>query len=256
MCLITLAYKIHKKYPILFAANRDEFYVREAQQMHWWNDDVLAGKDMEAGGTWFGMNKNFQWAAITNYRNLKLHRKDARSRGVIIPEFLEGDEMGWGFLESLRQKSKDYNPFNLLLFDSEKLYYFNNIENNIQELKPGVYALSNAFLDSNWPKTKKIKSEFNQLVSSSDLEPSIVFNMLNDKSRADKDELPDTGVGFEWEHKLSAVFIKSPEYGTRCSTFLRMDQNAETEVWEKTFVPSMDIDLKHFSFQSGNGNFN
>ncbi|MEX0810784.1 MAG: NRDE family protein [Chitinophagales bacterium] len=248
MCLIALAYKVHEKYPVLFAANRDEFYKRETQQMHWWEDGILAGRDLEAGGTWFACDKKGRWGAVTNYRNLKLHTNDALSRGRLIPDYLNGTADAATFLENLKPQCEKYNPFNLLLFDQNGLYYFNNIEKQIQELKPGIHTLSNAFLNSDWPKSKKAAIKFESLIQQEKTEPDSVFKMLRDEQLADKSELPDTGVGMEWEQVLSSMFIKSPDYGTRCSTFMRMDNDQNTEVWEQTYVPDTDEALKYFSF--------
>ena len=248
MCIISLVYKLDSKYPILFGANRDEFYERDAMQMHWWEDgNILAGKDQQAGGTWFGINKKGHWASVTNIRYLPMHRKDAASRGEIIPEFLNKEESTLMFLKALKIKSEDYNPFNVFLYDGVDLFYFNNIHRVFRKLTPGLYTLSNAYLSSAWPKTKKLGEGTKRILANNNLEAEDFFKILADKERAPKPELPNTGVGEEMEEMLSSVFIESPKYGTRCSTYMRIDKNEQLEVWEKTYVPQIDEDLCYFN---------
>ena len=222
MCLILFAWKKHPKYDLIVAANRDEFYDRPTQKAHIWPEevDLIAGKDLKAGGTWMGISKSGKFAALTNYRDPKHMNPEAPSRGDLTKDFLKKEISPASYLQEILSENIPYNGFNLLLGDSDSLYYYNNINNEIKELEAGIYGLSNALLNDPWPKVINGKVKLEEAVSNENLTPSDLFNILRDRVIAPDHELPHTGVPMEWERALSSMYIETENYGTRCSTVL------------------------------------
>ena len=225
MCLILFAWQAHPDYPLLVAANRDEWRERPAAAAAWWDDapDILAGRDLEAGGTWLGITRRGRFAAITNFRDPADRKSTAPSRGQLVSDYLRGSAAPRDYLESLAANAARYNGFNLLLADENTLCYFGSREGTIIDVAPGIHGLSNHLLDEPWPKVEKAKSAlgaaFEAKVSESALQERS-FAFLSDTSRAADNALPDTGVGLEWERILSSALIVGEKYGTRCSTLL------------------------------------
>lgn len=251
MCLIFLSLHQHPNYKLIVAANRDEFYARNTAAAEWWPEhpQIIGGRDLEAVkpdgtcGTWMAMNKNGRIAMVTNYRDIKNIRPDAPSRGHLVTNFLLGDEHPKKYLERLDKSAKEYNGFNLLVGSAEELYYLSNYKSGIEKIEDGFHGLSNALLDTPWPKVKEGKEKMSRLFAAEKIQASDLFNGLYDDRRAPDDQLPDTGVGLERERMLSAMFIKSPNYGTRCSTVVTVDQNNKVEFTERVY------DLKTFEFE-------
>lgn len=239
MCLILLAYKVDPEYPIVLASNRDEFYQRPTAPIHQWEDEstIIAGRDLEKQGTWLGISaKTGEFAAITNYRNPKEASNDQmRSRGEIPVNFLNSDLTTERFFQSLMKDRSEYPGFNFLAGNVNELYYYSNINNNLEKLSPGFYGLSNHFLNTEWPKVKigvdGIKKWINQKNKSIDQ----LFALLQHAESASDEDLPDTGVGLELERMLSPLFIQSEHYGTRASTVLRYKSDDSVEVTERTY---------------------
>ena len=240
MCLIVFAYKIHPKYKFIFATNRDEFYDRPTEQADYWKDhpELLAGKDLQAGGTWMGITKQGRFAAVTNYRDLKNIKEDAPSRGMLTLDFLNNNISAEEFYENIKPSLQDYNGFNLILGSVDDLFYFSTHKNGINKLEPGIYGLSNAVLNTDWPKVKKSKDGLSTLLKNDEVHPWELLSILNDTRKAKEEDLPDTGVGLEWEKILSSIFIQSPKYGTRCSTAVVVDIENNLRFAEKTFFGS------------------
>lgn len=236
MCLITLAYRRHPDYPLVFAANRDEFYARPTAPAAFWEDapDVLAGRDLQAGGTWCGVTRNGRIAAVTNFRDLRNLRPDAPSRGDLVAGFLRGSEHPEAYLARVAAEAARYNGFNLLVGDLAGLYYFSNQEGDIRALQPGVYGLSNHLLDTPWPKVVRARERLDTVVRGPSLSPEPLFDLLADEHRAGDETLPDTGVGLDLERVLSSVFIRSPQYGTRTSTVFWIDRRGTLAFEERT----------------------
>lgn len=257
MCLLVLAYRCHPEFPLIVAANRDEFFRRPTAPADFWNNDILAGRDLEAGGTWMGVNRTGRFAALTNVRDPKVFRADAKSRGLIVSDFLVSEKPATDFLTQLARDCDNYNGFNLVLGDSNQLNYFNNITKETLELSSGIHGLSNDQLDTPWPKVTRAKRGLEKALTGSPdmLEPQL-FELLRNDIKAGDDELPDTGVGIERERWLSPIFIRTKEYGTRCSTLLLSRRNGEIQYIERTF----DIDLqsvvlrRHQFITTGNAN--
>lgn len=243
MCLIVLGIKSHPVYKLVFAANRDEYYDRPSAPVCFWKEapDLLAGKDLRAGGTWFGITKGGRIAAITNYRDPASHNSEAPSRGELVSGFLLGHEEPIDYLEALRAEADKYNGYNLIIGSRDNLYWYSNRGDRVNRVPPGVHGLSNHLLNTPWPKVVRTKEAMGQLLTRADKpEPEEIFHLLSDRHRADEKSLPHTGVGLELEQKLSSVFISIPDYGTRSSTILLIDQNDQVTCLERTFDPDPD----------------
>ncbi len=199
---------------------------------------MLAGKDLQAGGTWMGITRNGRLAALTNYRDPKNINPEADSRGMLVTSYLTGRMDPQHYLEKIDSSKIPYNGFNLLTGDSQHLYYYSNRERVVRKLAPGIYGLSNHLLDTPWPKVSKGKSKLASLLKAEgplNIEP--LFSILTNRSVADDNELPDTGVGREWERVLAPMFISSDIYGTRSSTILLWEKTHEVQFEEQTFDP-------------------
>lgn len=240
MCLIALAYKIHPRFPLIVAANRDEFMDRPTEAAHFWKDapDILAGRDERAGGTWMGITRKGRFAAITNYRDLRMMMTAGPSRGLLVREALE---------HGIDTKStKAYAGFNLIYGSVDTLRYHNNIEGVDEELQPGIHGLSNHFLDTPWPKVVKAKQELEKALALPDDDlPEALFRILADDATAPDASLPDTGLPIEMERAASSIFIRTPGYGTRCSTTVLVDNDRKTWFAERSF-PGGGIVLERF----------
>ncbi len=238
MCLLALAWHAHAQLPLAVVANRDEYYDRPSQAAHWWPEQphILAGRDLQAGGTWMGITHNGRFAALTNYRNPHMLKPNLRSRGELVSGFLQADSSPFDYARLVIQQADVFNGFNLLLADRSSLVYTNNVDARIETLQPGVYGLSNALLDDNWPKTESAAHKLRRwLDTSADIEE--LARLLSDRSAADDDHLPDTGLTFELEKALSAEFIEMESYGTRCSTALVVDNQGTAGWLEVNFKP-------------------
>jgi len=247
MCLILFSYKSHKNYKLILAANRDEFYDRPTLPMQWWenNDGVLAGIDQDKRGTWMGVNKNGRFAALTNYRQMPITEKFDSSRGFLVSEFLTSDISRDEYMAELRSCAASYDGYNLLFGDVEKISYFSNKGAETAELEPGIYGLSNHLLNTAWPKVEAGKVRLQEIVEKDDVDTSSLFKMMENTDFGQDSDLPDTGVGLELERILSAAFIKSPDYGTRCSTVLLVDWENNVTLEERSYVPEA---LNKFKF--------
>lgn len=236
MCLILLAWHSHPRFPLIVAANRDEFYRRRSASADFWgaHPQVLAGRDLEAGGTWLGITRQGRFAALTNYRDPSRHLADAPSRGRLVSDFLCGHDTIDAYLDSLQPS--DYNGFNLLLGDKQQLVAFNNITQERNTLAPGIYGLSNATLDTPWPKVGAGKTALEQALATLPDETAL-WHLLHDDQIHPDAVLPATGVPLEWERLLSAAFIRSPDYGTRCSTLIKVGADGTASFDEQTWLP-------------------
>jgi uncharacterized protein with NRDE domain len=237
MCLILLSYKSHSFYPFILTANRDEFYDRPTLPAAFWEDrpDLLAGRDLKEGGTWLGITRKGRMAALTNYRDPLSVKLNAPSRGWLVKDFLCGGEAPDRYLKRMAGQADLYNGFSLILGDLSKLYYFSN-RSGMTLLSPGVYGLSNGLLDTAWPKVRQGKERFAALLLQRErLLPEELFTLLTDQSKPDDHELPDTGIGLEWERILSSIFISSPVYGTRSSILLMIDHRRHVTFMERVY---------------------
>jgi uncharacterized protein with NRDE domain len=237
MCLILIAQNIHPHYKLIVAANRDEFYNRPTNSAkHWENfPSLLAGKDLSAGGTWMGITKNGRFCAITNYRDLRNVKQSAPSRGDLVLSYLTTEIYPANFVEELQTKGNEYNGFNLLFGDVDAITYYSNQKNEAQVLTCGIYGLSNHFIDTAWFKNTRSREMFESIISKNTFTQEELITILQDKIEAPEDQLPDTGVGKEWEKVLSPIFIHSEIYGTRCSTIITVSKENEVIFTEVSY---------------------
>ena len=238
MCLIVFAYQT-ENYPFLLAGNRDEFYSRPTRKAQYWDHypDLLAGKDLKAGGTWMGVTKNGKFAALTNYRDIKFIKENAPSRGHIVKDFLISDAAPEDYLSSLNQDAEKYNGFNLIAGTIEELFYLNNQQNEVKKLEPGFYSISNAFLNTDWPKTKSALHQFKETVQPGNFNENNLFDILVDSKTFPQELLPSTGLSEDMEKAVSSIFIQTPDYGTRCSTIVHAKKNGKLSFSERTYKP-------------------
>lgn len=251
MCLILLAHRVHPRYPLVIAANRDEFHDRETSAAAWWPDEpVLAGRDLEAGGTWLGVNPQGAFAAVTNYRDPSVNEPGSPSRGELPVAALRSGWPGEDFAAWLDHNGPRYNGFNLLFGGAGAVRYGSNRGAPTRLLTAGLYGLSNNLLESPWPKVERGKALLrSQLEGASSLEPGPLLDMLHDRHRPDDAHLPDTGIGLEWERLLAPMFIVSQRYGTRASTVILLDEGGLLHFAERTYDRGGDtIDEVHQHF--------
>ena len=239
MCLIVFAHRAHADYRLVVAANRDEWFGRPTAPAGFWSDapDVLAGRDLEAKGTWLGVTRTGRFAAITNFRDPGSYRADAPSRGGLVSAFLTSAVSPAAYLDSLRSDARRYNGFSLLVGDAASLLYFSNREGAVRELSPGIYGLSNHLLDVPWPKVRvgkaRLEANLNGRVNAQSL-----LEALDDTTQAPDEALPRTGVSLELERQLSPLRIRAGEYGTRSSTALVISAEGEVSFVERSFAAS------------------
>lgn len=238
MCIILFAYRFHPRYPLVLAANRDEFRDRATAPASFWDTDppVLAGKDLRCGGTWLGITRDGRLSALANYRDPSAWKSAAPSRGRLVREFLLGKATAEDYLECLKKKSGRYNGFTLLFGDSARLFCFSNRGTIPPVVPPGVHGLSNHLLDTPWPKVVRGKELLKELLANRDDPPlEELFAILADEAVPADHGLPDTGVGLETERVLAPLFIRGPGYGTRSSTVALIDDNGNVTFAERTF---------------------
>jgi uncharacterized protein with NRDE domain len=242
MCLILLAWQAHPDYPLVVAANRDEFHARPSAPAAFWDDRpaILGGRDLEAMGTWLGVTRGGKFAAVTNYRDPRdMAAPSSASRGSLVSSYLENGDAAAEFVSNVDKSGDAYRGFNLLAADHSELWWTSNRGNGARQLAPGVYGLSNHLLDTAWPKVERGKRALRDALRD---EPAIetLFELIAPTDAADDAELPDTGVGLERERMLSAMRIVSPGYGTRCSTVLMQRRDGRVQFAERLFTPQGD----------------
>lgn len=241
MCLLFFSYQTTPGYKLVIAANRDEFLDRATAPLNYLDSEqiILAGQDLQGGGTWLGVTRDGKFGAITNFREPSQSLADSPSRGEILLDFFKGTTCADDFLKALTQKAYNYNGFNLVLGDNSGLYYYSNRVTAPQRLSPGFYGLSNHLLDTPWPKVSRGKELLMPLmVTAEDVDPELIMDILCDTWRPKDEQLPETGVPFEWERLLSSIFIDSPGYGTRSSAVITISENGAVHFYEKTFLRS------------------
>ena len=246
MCLILVAHRADPRYRLVVAANRDEFFRRATAPADYWSDApcVLAGRDLEKGGTWLGVAADGRWAGVTNFRDGTSPEPGNRSRGQLVAGYLSGSARAQSYVTSINPAAHEYHGFNLLAGDSAGVHYLSNKEDGPLMLVPGVYGLSNHFLDSSWPKVERGRRVLREALAGNAEPDRLIETLLAalaDRSIADERELPNTGISSDWEKLLSAAFINAPGYGTRASTVMLMDHEGEVHFRERSF--GMDGEL-------------
>lgn len=223
MCLIAFAWRAHPDYDLVLAANRDEFHARPTEAAHTWPDkpQIFAGRDVQAGGAWCGVNPDGRFAAVTNYRDMQPPNTNLRSRGWLVRQYLAGTQSAREFCTALYPERKQYGGFNLLVGDTQDLFYLSNHGyRGVEGVPPGVHALSNGALGDEWPKTRRAAQALSLAIGPADIKTERLFKLLADDAPAPPEQLPDTGIGEDMERLLSPVFVQSERYGTRASTVI------------------------------------
>lgn len=256
MCLIVLAHRVHPDFPLVVAANRDEFYERPTEVASFWADHpfILAGRDLEGMGTWLGMTRTGRFAAVTNFRDPGSTRTGAESRGALVSRFLAEDIPATRFVEETAARAGAYRGFNLLVSDGVDLFSYSSHNYLSQSgrpvrLEPGIYGLSNHLLDTPWPKVRVAR---NRLLAALDPAPALepLFSLLADDSVAPDLEPSAAGVAPEHEKMLSAARIVSDTYGTRCSTVILQGADREVRFAERTYGPGgAELDTVSYGFR-------
>lgn len=237
MCLLLLGYKVHPEYELILAANRDEFYERPTEPLHKWNDhpELFAGRDLKEKGTWLGVAQNGKIAAITNYRDMAKIMIDAPTRGKLVTNFLIGETTAEEYSNILLETADIYNGYNLIFGNVDDLYYFSNLTKKPIKLSTGIHGLSNHLLDTPWSKVVKGKKEFAQIIKEENPSKEKLFKLLRDNEIFPDNELPETGLGKEFERLVSPIFTSTEKYGTRSSSVILVDINNNIEFIEKSF---------------------
>ena len=233
----------HPIYKLILIANRDEQYKRSTQRAHFWEDspDLFAGRDLQALGTWMGITKQGRFAALTNYRNPG-EKPAPASRGNLVASYLKENCSPETFLTQLQENRSAYKGFNLLIGSADTLYFYNKEENKVRTIEPGTHSVSNASLNTPWPKVVKARKRLHEYVQQHHvLEAEDLFSQLHDETPALDAELPDTGVNQKLEKQLSSIFIRTDGYGTRSSTVLLVTHDNEVTFHERTFQAGKQI---------------
>ncbi len=238
MCLLAFAWKTHPDHALIFAGNRDERHARATEGARPWSDapGVIAGRDLEAGGTWVGVSAGGRFAVVTNYREGLSPAKAPRSRGALTAEFLQGDMPPARYLDMIRPRAREYGAFSLLIGDAQELHVFSNRGGPDGPVEPGVHGLSNHLLDTPWPKVERSKQRLAALLEQEAATNEALFRLLSDRTPAAEAELPETGIGRELERQVSPPFVLNPNYGTRCSTLIRLGSQG-LRIAERRFDP-------------------
>ncbi|MGQ0834244.1 MAG: NRDE family protein [Gammaproteobacteria bacterium] len=240
MCLLVLAWQSHPRYRLIVAANRDEFHDRPAAPLAPWDDapQLIAGRDLRAGGAWLGVDRERRFGVVTNYRELQRPRRSAPSRGRLIPEFLSGARNAREYLAELETDAPGYSGFNLLLAAGDGLWYASNRADSFaRQLSPGIHGLANQDLDAPSPKLLRVRRRFEASIARGDeISAAELFVILADRERLGPDEeLPSTGLSPEWERALSSPFVVHGQYGTRCSTVVLLEHSGALRIAEHRF---------------------
>ena len=239
MCLIYAAWRRHPRYRLVVAANRDEYHARPAAPAHWWEDarGVLAGRDLEAGGTWMGVACNGRFAAVTNYHDpAPRRRRSAPSRGALVGAFLTGGESAPGYLDRAVEEGHRYNGFSLLAMDGETLAFASNRSPGVMRLGSGVYGLSNHLLDTPWPKVTEGKAELERLLAAPDVHVPDLLALLAVRGHVGV-EAPcaDNGRDLGRMRSPSSRFILGHDHGTRASSVVLLEGNGAGVFVERSF---------------------
>jgi uncharacterized protein with NRDE domain len=239
MCLIAWNWQPDSPTPLLILSNRDEYYARPTRTLRQWpmtdqGIKVWGGQDMQAGGTWLGINAQGRFASVTNYRSSEQQRTDTKSRGELVTSFLQSSLSAKDYLDTLSKQAHHYNPFNLLVFDGGQLMGFESRHVRTITMEHGIGAVSNAEFNTPWPKLMRLKNKLKEQLNSKITDTNSLVNLLHDTDTANNSELPSTGVPYAIERALSATFIKTQGYGTRACSVIRL-HHTNTEFYEEIF---------------------
>ena len=240
MCLIVLSFGQHVDYPLIIAANRDEFHARPTQNARWWPDkpDIVGGRDLQAGGTWLALQKRGRFATVTNFRDAQAPSPKHRSRGHLVTGFLEGNSSPRDYLEEIDENA--YAGFNLIVGTASEVAYLSNREEGTRELSPGTYGLSNALLDGPWHKVESSRQKLTAMLDAGSVNETNLMRLMSDRKKAPVADVETGRLDFTRAHAITAPFIVMPDYGTRCTTVVLADRNGNWHFTERRFSATGD----------------
>ena len=235
MCLVVLGWKQDPDYPLIVAGNRDEFHARPTEKAHWWSDQphIVGGRDLQAGGTWLALSRNGRFATVTNFRDADSPPATLQSRGKLVTDFLSSGATPREYLGTI--DGSQYAGFNLLVSDGETLSWMSNRSDGIRDLAPGLYGLSNALLDSPWHKVLRAKRALGELLGENRINETELLRLLDDKEKAPASQISSERLPFASAHAISAPFIVLPDYGTRSSSVVLLDNRGSWLYHERRF---------------------
>lgn len=242
MCTVLFALNKHPNYKLIVAANRDEFKARNTAPLGWWEDqpNIIGGRDLEGGGTWMGMSKNGRFATLTNYREIPQKFENAPTRGTLVSDFLNGEMSPRAYLKALEASGQIYNGFNIVFGENSDWFHYSNRADRATQLAAGIHGVSNAVLNTPWPKVEKGKNQLHQIMQTPIITSENFLPILTDRTIYPDNLLPNTGVSLEWERELSSINVVSPKYGTRVSTVIMVDQKNHVTYHERTYPDNTD----------------
>lgn len=244
MCLISFNWLNHPVYKLILVANRDEFFDRQTNSLHRWPSGFYAGKDLRGGGTWMGVHPKGKFAALTNFRHQKSIRQTPISRGKLVKGFLECEDSPFEYLEKLQENMHRYDGFNLLVANSQEMGYLSNHRQGIQKVGKGVHGISNAFLDTPWPKVDLAKRDLADLIFKEEFSIDALMGTVQSRDLVPDEQLPNTGISLAMERELSAQFIrKGDEYGTVNTTVVLWKHDGEVVIQERRTVPPKETKI-------------
>lgn len=247
MCLIAWNWQPASPTPLLLIANRDEYYARPTEPLAWWDDaPILAGRDLQAGGTWLGVSRSGRLAALTNHRNPTAMRPDAPSRGELVSGFLQSSLSAADYLNELAPRAASFNPFNLLVFDGQTLLGLESRHARRVTFAPGLGAVSNADFLTPWPKLTLLTNSLQALLVQTHPSDAQLLDLLHHRGQAADADLPATGIALELERVLSSAFIATPNYGTRACSVVRLGTD-QVQFLEQSFDASGQIGTRQLS---------
>lgn len=246
MCLIVFAWQQNPEFPFVLAANRDEQHARPSAPMEWWSDDehILAGRDLVAGGSWLALARNGRFAAVTNFRD-GVARAAPRSRGELVSRFVGNGDNVSAHLQTI--EFDHYAGFSALFKDGDRLAYASNRDTMNVSLQPGTYGLSNAALDTPWPKLVRARTALTEAVAQKTIGLDDLLDILADRttpaepSQTEAANNEDPSLPTD-RRARSAAFVVNPNYGTRCSTAVLYRADGHVEVAERRFASSGKAD--------------
>ena len=240
MCLIVLSCGQHPDYPLILAANRDEFHARPTRDAHWWPDKpgILGGRDLQAGGTWLALHKSGRFATVTNFRDAQPPSPKHRSRGHLVTGFLEGNSSPKDYLEEIDEDA--YAGFNLIVGTVSEVAYLSNREEGTRQLSPGTYGLSNALLDGPWHKVESSRQKLTAMLATGSVNETKLMRLMDDRTKGPVAEVEPGRLDFTKAHAITAPFIVMPDYGTRCTTIVLADRNGNWHFTERRFSATGD----------------
>ena len=229
MCVLAFAWQAHPRWRLVLAGNRDEYHERPTQELNRWNgrDDLIAGRDLQSGGTWLGVSGHGRLAVITNLRGYD-NRPDRQSRGILVSDALAGKEQ--------QADLSVFNPFNLITVAWEGARFLTNRPQAVRsDLESGLYGLSNGAFDEPWPKTLHLKAMLLKWLVADDEKPEQLFDVLREEELSEAGIGPSVPSDVPQEPRQSPIFIRNPVYGTRSSTVVAIDNQGRGRIMEHRF---------------------